>query len=165
MKNREGFTLAELVVVVLILGILASMAVPYYYKSIETSRAGDSIALGHLVGNANRMYSLDNPGVYLSGQLSNSCSSQTCGAASGACKLVACGYVAAQDWTNSSYDIFACNGGAGGACCGSSGTETGVSCVAHKAGASAPYSGWQYQFYNSGRCYAVASGEPPCPKF
>jgi hypothetical protein len=73
--------------------------------------------------------------------------------------------VAQQDWANSSYDIFACNGGAGGACCGNSGSETGASCVSRKVGASSPYSGWQYQFYNSGRCAAVAAGEPPCPKF
>jgi prepilin-type N-terminal cleavage/methylation domain-containing protein len=165
MKNRKGFTLIELVVVVMILGILASMGVPYYYKSIETTRAGDAVALGHLLGNANRMYALDNANTYASGAVTNTCNGSTCATASGACKLVACGYVTQQDWSNSSYDFYACNGAAGGAYCANSGSELGVSYAFRKAGASTPYSTWGYRFYNSGRCEALGTTPPPCPKF
>lgn len=166
MKNgRKGFSLIELVVVVLIMGILASLGVPYYYKSIETSRAGDAVALGHLIGNANRMYLLDNPAAPISGLITNSCNGATCATSSGACRLVACGYVAQQDWNNSSYDYYVCPNGGGPGCCSNSGSELGVSCASRKAGASSPYSSWQYRFYNSGRCDAVGSGVPSCPKF
>jgi prepilin-type N-terminal cleavage/methylation domain-containing protein len=163
--HMKGFTLIELVVVTLIMGILTSMAVPYYFKTVETSKATDSVALGHMIANSNRMYRLDNPTNLISGQITNSCNSQTnCAAASGACKLLACGYVAQQDWQNSSYDFYVCNGGAGGTCCSSSGTEIGVSCTKRKSGAAANYAGWGYVFYSSGRC-AKLSTAPDCPKF
>jgi prepilin-type N-terminal cleavage/methylation domain-containing protein len=165
MKNSRGFTLIELLVVVLIMGILASMGLPYYYKTIETSKAGDAVAIGHLIANANRMYGIDNPGAPISGAITNlACNTVSCTSAVGACRLIACSYVAQQDWDNASYDFYACNGGLGGPCCASSGTEIGVSCARHKVGASTPYSNWSYRFYNSGRCEAWG-GAPSCPKF
>lgn len=161
-KNRRGFTLIELVVVVLVMGILASVGVPYYYKTIETSKATDSLALGHLLGNANRMYRIDNPAL-LSGQITNTCNTTGgCATTSGACKLVACNYVAAQDWSSSAYNFFACDGSSGGSCCGTSA----VACAVRKAGAPAAYSGWGYRFLNDGSCVALAgSAQPSCPKF
>ncbi len=163
--NRKGFTLIELMVVVLIMGILASMGIPYYYKTIETSRAGDAVALGHLIANANRMYNIDRPGSPISGGITNGCNTQTCTTATGACILIACSYVAAQDWNGGSYDFYACNGATGGPCCGNGGVgETGVSCARRKSGVGFPYANWGYQFYSSGRCYAVG-GAPSCPKF
>lgn len=166
-KNRRGFTLIELVVVVLIMGILASMGIPYYYKTVETTRATDALAIGHLLGNANRMYLIDNAAAPVSGTITNACNTTgNCSTAIGPCKLVACNYVAAQDWTNASYDFFVCNGATGGACC----AANTVSCVARKAGAPANYATWGYRFYNDGSCRAIAAttgafGQPDCPKF
>ena len=171
-KNRRGFTLIELLVVVLIMGILASMGVPYYYKTVETSKATDSVSIGHLLGNANRMYLVDNPPPSanpqspISGPVTNNCNGASCATATGGCRLIACSYVAQQDWSNSSYDFFVCSGGAGGNCCGNSATGAkGVACASRKAGPGAPYSGWGYRFFDDGACQAFGTSVPACPKF
>ena len=167
MKIKSGFTLIELMVVVLIMGILASMGVPYYYKTVETTKATDSVAIGHLLGNANRMFKVDNPGMSISGIVTNNpCNNVSCASAgTSSCRLIACGYVAKQDWDNSSYDFYVCNGGAGGPCCGSRGTEIGMSCTRRKPGAGSPYNTWGYRFYDSGACESLGSGVPDCPRF
>ena len=41
MKNKKGFTLLELLVVVLIIGILAGIALPQYRKSVERARLSE----------------------------------------------------------------------------------------------------------------------------
>ncbi|MBU4305408.1 MAG: prepilin-type N-terminal cleavage/methylation domain-containing protein [Candidatus Omnitrophica bacterium] len=42
--NRKGFTLVELLMVVIIIGILVTLAVPNYYRSVERAKAGKAKA-------------------------------------------------------------------------------------------------------------------------
>ena len=44
LKNQKGFTLMELMVVVLILGIISAYAIPTYLSSIRTAKLGQVIA-------------------------------------------------------------------------------------------------------------------------
>ncbi|MEK7720801.1 MAG: prepilin-type N-terminal cleavage/methylation domain-containing protein [Elusimicrobiota bacterium] len=153
-SNKKGFTLVELVVVVIIVGILASIGMPYYYKTVETAKATDAVAIGHMMGSAYRMFKIDYPAVDLSGEIKNTCNvACTAVSSTSGCRLVACNYMAKHDWTNSSYSYLV------GSSCG-----TNAACV-RRVGGNSPYSGWGYDFSMTGGCSTVGTGTPSCPKF
>ncbi len=154
--NKKGFTLIELVVVVLIIGILASTGIGYYTKTVENTKAQDALATGHMLATAHRIYLLDTPGSPLTGTIDENCGT-ACASAQNACRLQACGYIAQQNWKNSSYTYSA------------GGTMATLAVVARKTGKNpgtdrAPYSKWGYQFDSSGGCLKLNEA-PDCPSF
>lgn len=47
MKNKSGFTLLEIIIVIIIVGVLASLALPRFFSTVEYSRSTEALnALG-----------------------------------------------------------------------------------------------------------------------
>ena len=44
-KNKKGFTLIELLVAVLVIGLLAAIAIPFYFKAMEKTRAAEALSM------------------------------------------------------------------------------------------------------------------------
>ena len=58
--NKKGFTLIEILVAVLIIGILAAIAVPQYQKAAIKSRYMQLIVFGRAIKNAEEIYYMEN---------------------------------------------------------------------------------------------------------
>ncbi len=62
-KNNKGFTIVELVVVIAVIGILASIAIPYYTDAQATARGAKIVADMRTIQSAYTMYLAKNGGV------------------------------------------------------------------------------------------------------
>ena len=58
--NKKGFTLLEMLVVVLIIGILSSIALPQYQKAIKKARVAEAVTVGKKLLEAEQLYFLEN---------------------------------------------------------------------------------------------------------
>ena len=145
-RISNGFTLVELLVVVLIIGILGAMGVPKYMKTVATSRANAAVGIVQMVANAQRMCLLDNPtnlGLCTASKLD---ANQY---------LVKQNYIANMDWASSYYDYYACNGGCA---CGGAGVACAIS-------TRDPYvNNWGYSISATGACVELNAATPKCPK-
>lgn len=163
---RSAFTLVELLIVVLIIGILSMIAMPLYKKTVETSKATNAISIANMIANANRMYQLDN-NIYARGQINDSCNTATCPTSKtgSACELVACGYLAKQQWSGYQWVFCACNGTNCAPCPGSScaGTSSLACASNHATTLGSPYNTWRYEINLIGQCVAFGTKVPACP--
>jgi prepilin-type N-terminal cleavage/methylation domain-containing protein len=171
LKNEKGFNLVELLIVILILGILAGLVLPYTFKVVEKNRATAAVGILHTVAQAQRAYWIDYPGSEPIGTLTNDGNTADCGslAVTSPDRLVACGYMGKRDWKtaaddNSYYSFKVCHKGEGGGCCADY-TDL-LACTRRIYTAPWPYSSWRYYIDEEFRCSVTGEGDPPpCPRF
>ncbi len=64
LKKNSGFTLMEAIVVIIILGTIAALAIPNYQSAVETVRSREGVNTLTALLNAQQRYGLENGGVF-----------------------------------------------------------------------------------------------------
>ena len=64
MKGERGFTLLELLMVVIIIGILAAIALPQYTRTTERARVGEALQMLAALRGAEQRWSAQNGGAF-----------------------------------------------------------------------------------------------------
>jgi type IV pilus assembly protein PilA len=75
-RNRKGFTLVELAVVIVIIGVLAAFGVPQFLKSVERSKASEAFNYLSAVRSAQERYLAKN-GIYWGGSIDGTTGAMT----------------------------------------------------------------------------------------
>lgn len=63
-NNNVGVTLAEILIVLTIVAVLAGLAVPVYFHTVEQSRSSEAVANLNVINLGEKIYKLNNIGVY-----------------------------------------------------------------------------------------------------
>jgi prepilin-type N-terminal cleavage/methylation domain-containing protein len=64
LKSKKGFTMLELLMVVIVIGILASLAIPQYQSFMERARSTEATNIIGSIKSAEELYVLENPTAY-----------------------------------------------------------------------------------------------------
>jgi prepilin-type N-terminal cleavage/methylation domain-containing protein len=64
-KQSKGFTLIELIIVIVIVGILALVSVPIYNGYVRNARSSEGRALVGAVSSAEQVYAVEHNGVFI----------------------------------------------------------------------------------------------------
>lgn len=70
-KTRKSFTLLELIIVIVIIGILASLGLPQFFKTRERALGDEAIANLKLIAAAEKIYQMETGSYYISSDLNN----------------------------------------------------------------------------------------------
>ena len=63
-KGTRAFTLIELIFAIVIIGILAALAIPRFFQTIEKSRSAEAVNILQALRDAQEVYYLEYNGVY-----------------------------------------------------------------------------------------------------
>ena len=171
-KNRAGFTLTEVLVVVMIIAILMILGIAQYLKTSETGKAEQASAHLQMVAAGRRTYSLDHVTLYASGPIINACNSGACAGNGDPCDLVRCGNLTVQDWDSQPYNFYSLDASGPPSACNLGGVAgTLIACASRKicgagvtkacVSASSPYSTWGYLVDSAGEMQTVGGAPPP----
>ncbi len=61
--SKKGFTLLEVMIVIMIIVIITAVLMPHYERAIEKTKVSEALLVTRAIADANRMYNLKN-GVY-----------------------------------------------------------------------------------------------------
>jgi len=67
--RKKGFTMVELLVVLIILGILVAVAAPMYFANTKRARSSEAVAMMGTIRQAERDHMINHPGQILTGTL------------------------------------------------------------------------------------------------
>ncbi len=72
LRSKKGFTLVELMIVVVIVGVLAAVAIPMYRTNVKKAMATEGVALVGTVRTAQRVYFAEHETYYVQASTGNS---------------------------------------------------------------------------------------------
>ena len=69
--EKTAFTLSEILIVLVILGVLTGLAVPAYFRTVEQSRSNEAITNLNIIHMGQKIYRLNNPTFWTPGGATN----------------------------------------------------------------------------------------------
>ncbi len=59
-RRESGFTLTEILIAIVVLGVLAGLALPNYFRTVEQARSNEAVANLNIIRMGERIYRLNN---------------------------------------------------------------------------------------------------------